>query len=76
MTPAFINIGFSELIVLSIFTILPIILIIYCITDVLKRDFSGKGTDQILIFILLICAPLLGSIIYLTLLRKNYALKN
>lgn len=71
----FLNLGVQELIILP-FTLIPLALMIYSIVDLMKRNFSGKSVDQILIFLLVIFAPIIGSIVYLLLIRENYALKN
>ncbi len=75
MNLTFINIGTLEFSILISAAIIPLILMIYCIVDLLKRDFKGKSIDQILIFFLLLFTPLLGVIIYLAILRANYPLK-
>ena len=75
MIPVFINIGGMEFLLILLFALIPLALMIYCIVDLMRRNFKEKATDQILIFILLLCAPLIGSLIYLIVLRKNYALK-
>lgn len=71
----FLNIGSVELIILLIFAIIPLGLLIYALIDLMKRDFSNKQTEQILLFILVIFASVIGPIIYLAALRKNYPIK-
>jgi Zn-dependent protease with chaperone function len=78
-TLLFVNLGALEmgilLIVLIIGTI-PFILAIGSIIDLLKRDFTDKSTDKILLILLILFAPFIGSLVYLFLLRKNYPFKN
>lgn len=71
----FLNIGSNEIIVLLIFGVLglaPLVLAIWALIDVFKRDFRHKSTDRLLITILVVFAPLVGSIIYFLLLRDKY----
>ena len=68
-------IGTAELIILFILFFIFILPIGASIYDILKRDFSNKTTDLILIIALLLFIPTLGSLMYLFLLRKNYPLK-
>ena len=74
----FLFVGTTEIFIILIGVILfviPLGLIIASVTDILKRDFSDKSTDLILIILLLLCVPFVGSIIYFLLLRHNYTLK-
>lgn len=57
-------------------SIIPLFLMIYCLIDLMKKDFRRKQIEQILIFLLLIFLPFIGSIIYLLFLRKNYQPRN
>lgn len=75
---AFINLGSQEivlLLVLGIVWIIPFALIIYTLIDLFKRDFTNKSTERILIIFLIAFVPILGSLIYLFGLRKEYSLK-
>jgi len=69
-------IGTQEIIFLLIFgiSIVPLIFAIIALIDVFKRDFGEKTTDKILIILLIILAPIIGSIIYYLVLRNNYPL--
>ena len=74
----FINIGNAEIIILFIafiFLMLPLALTIICLIDLFKRDFSTKTTDRLLIILLIACLPILGPLIYLLGLKKDYPLK-
>lgn len=74
----FINLGSQEivlLLVLGIVWIIPFALIIYTLIDLFKRDFTNKSTERILIIFLIAFVPILGSLIYLLGLRKEYPLK-
>lgn len=76
MTTFFINIGVYEMIVI-LFILVPFVLLpIYCLIDLFKRDFSKDKNQRIFIILLLLLAPFLGSIIYLVALKKDYPLKN
>ncbi|TJZ62860.1 hypothetical protein FAZ15_00690 [Sphingobacterium olei] len=75
---ACINLGSQEivlLLVLGIVWIIPFALIIYTLIDLFKRDFTNKSTERILIIFLIAFVPILGSLIYLFGLRKEYPLK-
>ena len=77
-TLVFLNIGTSELIivlVLTLISIVPLLLAIAALLDGFRRDFGGKTTDKVLMVILIILAPFIGSLLYLLSLRKNYPLK-
>ncbi|WP_140938948.1 PLDc N-terminal domain-containing protein [Sphingobacterium lumbrici] len=74
----FINLGSQEivlLLVLGIVWIIPFALIIYTLIDLFKRDFTNKSMERILIIFLIAFVPILGSLIYLLGLRKEYPLK-
>lgn len=73
----FINIGSQEMVLLTLglLWLIPFALIIYTLIDLFKRDFSNKSTDRILIIFLIAFVPILGSLIYLLGLRKEYPLK-
>ncbi|GGH27028.1 hypothetical protein FAZ19_18640 [Sphingobacterium alkalisoli] len=73
----FINIGSKEMVLLTLglLWLIPFALIIYTLIDLFKRDFSNKSTDRILIIFLIAFVPILGSLIYLLGLRKEYPLK-
>lgn len=74
----FINVGTSEIVFLSIFALLiafPLVLAVTALWDVFKRDFEGKITDKILIILLILCAPLVGTLVYILLIRRHYPIK-
>lgn len=71
-------IGTGEALVLFVFFtagLAPLVFAIIALVDLFKRDFDEKMTDKILLVLLIIFAPLLGSIIYYFFLRNNYPLK-
>lgn len=63
------GLGFGELALLSIF-LLPFLLTLYCVIDIIRSEFKD-GNTKLLFLIVVLLAPLLGSIIYLV-LKKNY----
>lgn len=73
----FLNIGAQEIIVLFIFLfagLVPLILAVLAIIDIFKRDFTNKSTDRILLILLVLILPFIGSIIYFLGLRNAYPL--
>lgn len=74
----FTNIGTPELIIILLTLILTptVILPIYCMVDLFKRDFSKDKNQRIFFILLLLLAPFIGSLIYLLALRKDYPIKN
>lgn len=71
----FLNIGTQEIIILLIFAVMglaPLILAIVAIIDIFKRNFENKSTDKILLIILVLFLPIIGSIIYFVGLRNTY----
>ncbi|MDR2282837.1 MAG: PLDc N-terminal domain-containing protein [Sphingobacterium sp.] len=73
----FLNIGTQEmvlLIVLGIAGLAPLIFAALALIDIFKRDFSQKTTDRILLILLVLLLPILGSIIYFVGLRNAYPL--
>ncbi|TKC12860.1 hypothetical protein FA048_04385 [Pedobacter polaris] len=63
----FLNIGVG--VILAIVAI-PILLIVYCIVDILRSEFK-TGLMKFVFLALVLFAPFLGSIIYLV-IRKDY----
>lgn len=79
MDLSFINIGSQEFILLMIFGfagLAPLIFAVLALIDIFKRDFSQKTTDRLLLIILVVFAPLIGSIVYFLLLRDKYPIKS
>lgn len=73
----FLNIGTQEVVVLFVMAVAgfaPLILAIIALIDIFKRDFENKSTDKILLILLVLVVPFIGSIIYLLALRKSYPL--
>lgn len=65
----FLNIGGGEIILL-LFIGAPFLLTIYCVIDLIRSDFKDSST-KLLFLILVLLAPLIGSIVYLF-LKRNY----
>ena len=75
---AFINIGTAELlmlIVMGFLVLLPLIFALGGLWDLHKRDFTGKITDKILIILLILFAPFIGTLVYILLIRNHYPQK-
>lgn len=68
-------IGALEMIVVLFFVLGPLILVIWALVDIFKRDFRYKTTDRILLIILIVFAPFIGSILYFLFLRTKYPLQ-
>lgn len=74
----FINIGAQEGIILLIFAVAalaPLIFVVLALIDIFKRDFGDKTADRIMLLILILLVPIIGSIIYFVALRDSYPLK-
>lgn len=72
------GLGSQEVVLILIMVLVwlvPFALIIYTLIDLFKRDFTNKSTERILIIFLIAFVPILGSLIYLLGLRKEYLLK-
>lgn len=76
MTQLYINLGTQELIILLVFSLIPLFLPIYSIIDLLKRDFSQNRNMKLILILLILFAPLIGSLVYLLGIRSDYPLKN
>lgn len=68
--PILSSLGSTEIILVLLFSGIPLALIIYCIVDIIRNEFRD-GNSKLLFFILVILMPCLGSILYL-ILRNNY----
>lgn len=68
-------IGALEMIVVLFFVLGPLILAIWALVDIFKRDFRYKTTDRLLLIILIVFAPFIGSILYFLFLRTKYPLQ-
>jgi len=66
----FLNLGGAELGIIAVIVLAPLILIIYCIVDILRSSFK-TGPIKWIFLLLVLFAPFLGSIIYLV-IRKDY----
>lgn len=67
-TTLFLNLGTPELLIIFL-VVLPVFLIIYCLTDIMRSDFKDSTTKLLWVIIVLV-APFIGSIIYI-MLGKN-----
>ena len=74
----FLNIGLQEMIlvlVTGVFLLIPVTLMIISLIDLFNRDFKYNNVDRLLIGLMILLAPFLGSLIYLIAIRKHYKLK-
>lgn len=74
----FLNIGLQEMIlflITGIFLLIPLTLMVISFIDLFKRDFKYNNVDRLLIGLMILLAPFLGSLIYLISIRKHYKLK-
>ena len=69
----FLNLGGGEVVLLTII-ILPFLLTIYCAVDIIRSNFKDLNT-KLLFLLLVLAAPLIGSIIYL-IMKGNYIKHN
>ena len=67
----FLNIDTPELIILFIISI-PFVLMVYALIDIVRSDFKDT-THKLLWILIVVLAPLIGSIVYL-LWRKSHSI--
>lgn len=75
----FLNIGTAEMILLivtSLIYLVPLSLAVISLIDLFKRNFEDKTSEKVVMIILILLAPIIGSALYLGSLRKNYKLKD
>jgi len=63
------GLGVIEIIIILLFTVLPLVLLIWALVDIIRSDFKD-GTTKLVWIIVVIFVPLVGSILYLV-LRKG-----
>ncbi|WP_083936563.1 PLD nuclease N-terminal domain-containing protein [Arcticibacter svalbardensis] len=56
--------------ILIMFALIPIVLIVFCLLDIIKSKFSDETTKLIWVLIVIL-KPILGSILYLLLGKKQ-----
>ncbi len=66
----FINLGFPEIILVLFIVVFPLILIIYCLLDITRSTFQDSAT-KIIWAIIVLLAPVIGSLAYLIWGRKQ-----
>ena len=66
----FLNIGAPELIIILIVGLFPLMLMIYCLVDVLRSDFKDRNVKPLWCLVIIL-APILGSLIYLLVGRNQ-----
>lgn len=66
----FLNMGGAEIGIILAIIAVPVLLIIYCIVDILRSEFK-TGIMKLVFLALVLFAPFIGSIIYLV-IRKDY----
>ncbi|RYZ19304.1 MAG: PLDc_N domain-containing protein [Sphingobacteriales bacterium] len=69
---AFMNMGTGEIGILLAVALLPAILTLYSVIDIFRSQFK-QPNSKLLFLILVIVAPMIGSLVYL-LLRRDYKL--
>lgn len=70
----FLNMSGAEIGIILAIIAIPVLLIIYCIVDIVRSDFK-VSLMKFAFLALVLFAPFLGSIIYLA-MRKNYLKTN
>lgn len=63
-TMLFINLGTPEIIMIGLAFGMPLILTVYCIIDIISSTFPDQ-TNKLLWIIIVLLAPLIGSLLYL-----------
>ena len=66
----FLNLGGVELGIIALILLAPLILIIYCVVDILRSSFKTEPIKWVFLLLVLF-APFVGSLIYLV-IRKDY----
>lgn len=59
----------------GIFMLIPLTLMIIAFIDLFKRDFKNNNVDRLLIGLMILLAPIVGSLIYIISIRKHYKIK-
>ncbi|MDF3077803.1 MAG: PLDc protein [Sphingobacteriaceae bacterium] len=70
----FLNLGTPEIIILLITGLVPLAFVVVCLIDIVRSDFKDS-TTKLLWVLIVILAPVLGSLIYL-LIGKNQKVPN
>lgn len=65
----FVNLGTPELILIS-FVLVPLILMVFCLIDIMRSNFKDS-TQKLLWVLIVVLAPLIGSIVYLVFGRNK-----
>lgn len=60
----FLNIGTPEIIIILFAVLFPLILIIYCLIDITRSSFQDS-TNKIIWALIVLLAPVIGSLAYL-----------
>jgi len=68
----FLNIGGPEIIIIVFAGLLPLILMVYCIMDILKSTFKDNNT-KLLWAIIVLLAPVIGPVMYILMSKKQKA---
>jgi len=66
----YLNIGILEVVLLAFAVLFPIILIIYCLLDITRSNFQDSA-NKIIWAIIVLLAPVIGSLAYLIWGRKQ-----
>lgn len=72
------NVGMIELLLVLFFLLLgciPLILAVMALIDLWKRDFSGRGQERVLLTLLIVFAPFIGSLVYFLVIKNNYPIR-
>ena len=71
-TMLFMNLGTSEMIIVLFALGMPLILTVYCIIDIMRSNFTDQ-TNKLLWIIIVLLAPIIGSLLYLVWGRNQKA---
>lgn len=66
----FLNMGGPEIIIILFAGLLPLILMVYCIMDILKSTFKDNNT-KLLWTIIVLLAPVIGPVMYILMSKKE-----
>ena len=71
-TMLFMNLGTSDMIIVLFALGMPLILTVYCIIDIMRSNFTDQ-TNKLLWIIIVLLAPIIGSLLYLVWGRNQKA---
>lgn len=71
----FLNLGTPEIIILLFIGVLPFALMLFCLIDIIRSDFN-VSTNKLVWVLVVIFAPVIGSLLYLLFGRKQKQIRS